>query len=173
LKFLSSFKFSLYKRYSDDIVIVCDKSERINVERFIYSKIHTDYNLTIQENKTECVHFSKEDNFLKSDKNLNYLGFAFDGTSTFIKSSSLAGYYRTIKTYIKQASRRAAKRKPGKNNSIFRKKIYKLGHLYKRNYYNYAKRAAYLMDDEPNQIKGQVKNHWKIIHKEFSKRSNI
>jgi hypothetical protein len=171
LSFLSNFDDSLYRRYSDDIVIVCNPLSRNEIENFIYDKIHKDYNLIIQPEKTECVSFTLLNNELISDKALNYLGFSFDGRATFLKPASLAGYYRTIKTYIKQASRRANKRKTGKNNAIFKKKIYKLGHLYKRNYFNYAKRASLVMDDEQRQIKGQVKNHWKIIHRELAKRN--
>ncbi|MCO5936613.1 reverse transcriptase domain-containing protein [Mucilaginibacter sp. RB4R14] len=171
LRFLSNFDASLYRRYSDDIVIICNPLSRDEIESFIYDKIHKDYNLIIQPEKTECVNFTLSNDELVSDKALNYLGFSFNGTTTFLKPASLAGYYRTIKTYIKQAARRANRRKAGKNDTIFKKKIYKLGHLYKRNYFNYAKRASLVMDDEQSQIRGQVKNHWKIIHKELAKRS--
>jgi hypothetical protein len=113
-----------YRRYSDDILIICspDKAEKIN--EYISSLI-LKYRVEISKDKTEKFLFKK----LAYNKNgderitaikitetkriidcpLTYLGFEFRGYNTLIKSTNIAKYYRRVIEIIKRRSKRAIK----------------------------------------------------------------
>jgi hypothetical protein len=101
----------IYKRYSDDMVVVCPLDKKQEVIDLFNKKI-SDINLTIQNKKTQIFHFHRDKNLLKCgqeyeslinfDKNFIYLGLEFDGAHVKIKSASLSGYYRKMKRTIKR-----------------------------------------------------------------------
>ena len=106
----------IYRRYSDDFIIVLPK-KLLNYETF---KIFVDYvinlshnivNLTIEENKTKMFSVSKGNVFdIKSNKNtsLDYLGFILQQNTIAIRPKSIYKFYyrgrRAIK-YSTMASR--------------------------------------------------------------------
>ncbi|WP_212590522.1 reverse transcriptase domain-containing protein [Williamwhitmania taraxaci] len=115
-----------YRRYSDDIVLVCETDERNEVLSFVMDAIRgKETQLTISEKKTEVSTFKKE--FVGKEERLQvyreetgtprynvpfvYLGFEFYGYQTLIKSANLAKYYRRLKDSIRRASRRADRKK--------------------------------------------------------------
>ncbi|QXU39818.1 reverse transcriptase domain-containing protein [Pedobacter sp. D749] len=114
-----------YRRYSDDILILCKPSvvDEINsyinnlisryrieistdkTERFLFKKMP--YNKTGDERITSIKILSETENII--DCPVNYLGFEFRGYNTLIKSTNLAKYYRRLITIIKRRARRALK----------------------------------------------------------------
>lgn len=128
-----------YKRYSDDIVVICNPNQAEFVEKYIYtlvqeSKVH------ISENKTEKFifrnhiyspnHSEKRLTCFKIDKKSNkeietpllYLGFEFRGYNTVIKSANLSRYYRKIISVTKRRCKRAKlvlKKDPQAKKAIF------------------------------------------------------
>lgn len=127
-----------YRRYSDDIIVICEESETETVENFVLNKIK-EIDLIISKEKTEKTLFKKENEKLQSfqikgdklikDIPLNYLGFEFYGYKTLVKSKNLAGFYREMKQTIKRKSRRIEKLKEKKlldEAPIFKRKIYRL-----------------------------------------------
>ena len=128
-----------YRRYSDDIIVVCAKENVISVKEFIHKEIKK-IELQISEAKTEEIHFKlNEFNELESFrlKNtkvlqkypLKYLGFEFHGQKILIKSSNLASFYRDMKDSIRVKNRRIEKIKEKyllDNAPIFKRKIYRL-----------------------------------------------
>lgn len=185
----------LYLRYCDDILIVCNQlnSERI-IEK-VYQEIEN-YGLEIQKKKEEKILFLKdpsgrlnsfnakklqEEGFSvppsthagKFQKNLQYLGFEFNGKEAFIRSSSMSRYYRRMKARVRKTVNMAYGSK-GKGQQIFKKRLYsRYTHLGKRNFITYALRSAspsYLNSDKQerlgmnsNSIRRQVARHFAIL----------
>ncbi|MCT4005153.1 RNA-dependent DNA polymerase [Elizabethkingia anophelis] len=189
-------KGGYYKRYSDDMIVICKMSEAEKIEKLFYSEIQK-YKLEIQPQKTQKFIFQQSTdslscgqqfkNNINPHKNLIYLGFEFDGKKVLLKSASLAGYYRKMKKNI----RRAKYYSRTHNKKIFKRRLYKKFtfrgarkyNIYRwdsteqkfkitkqqnwGNFLSYAKKSANIMDN--NGIKKQIKNHWKIFHKELNK----
>tara|TARA_R110002110_G_scaffold208363_4_gene420685 strand:- start:975 stop:2501 length:1527 start_codon:yes stop_codon:yes gene_type:complete len=191
----------IYRRYSDDMVVVCPLNKKDEIINLFQCAI-TDVKLRVQSHKTQVFVFKKVDDKLicgeyyskviNWNKNFCYLGFDFDGQSTYLKSSSISGYYRKMKRTIKR-SKYYSKRKTNKNKGeIFKRRIlmkysYK-GAKRKRvwlwsekkkgfiksdrydwgNFLSYAYKASNEMDN--NKIKGQIKRHWKILNKNLPKK---
>lgn len=176
----------IYKRYSDDIVVVCDLDKLDYFQGYILENIKK-YKLLINEEKVDVTIFKKNeqgclrsfsDNALEvnSYKNLQYLGFEFNGSSLFIRSKSLANYYRNMKKKIRKSVNMAYGKKSktkNNNNLVFKKKLFKK-YLYKgrRSFISYASRAMKLENDmfSSDKIKKQLANRFKIMNNELQKR---
>lgn len=127
-----------YRRYSDDIVIICSESQIKFVENFVKEEIDK-IKLLISIPKTEITVFKKINNRLQSyryndgvlRKNipLNYLGFEFYGYQTLLKSKNLANFYREMKQSVKRKYKRSEKIKEKylmDSTPIFKRKIYRM-----------------------------------------------
>lgn len=97
----------LYRRYSDDIVIVCNIEDGILFREFILNEIQK-FDLEIQKEKTNTFLFQRKENRyfcykqlsngnLNPNKKISYLGFEFDGKYVYLKSASLSKFYRKMK----------------------------------------------------------------------------
>lgn len=187
----------LYRRYSDDIVIICDYEDGVKYKNIVMQKIK-EYALEIQEKKTNSFLFSKIDNrkccykiisegIFSSRKRFSYLGFEFDGKYSYLKSGSLAKYYRSLKKTIMRGAFYSVHSKYKQDKGkIFRRRVYKrfsyLGakrkivwqhnkaenkwiKRYKHdwgNYITYANMARFNMKN--NRIKNQISSHWRKIN---------
>lgn len=128
-----------YRRYSDDIVMICKKNQINLVEKFIKEKTKTSY-LKVSLEKTEKTLFKinndrlqsykiKKDGTLKENVPLNYLGFEFYGYQTLLKSKNLANFYRAMKQTIKRKHKRVESVKEKHlidDAPIFKRQIYRL-----------------------------------------------
>lgn len=127
-----------YRRYSDDIIILCKKEQIEHVEDIFLNEIKK-IELSVSLDKTEKTLFKINDNRLQSyriidDKlkfnlPLNYLGFEFYGYQTLIKSKNIAQFYREMKQSIKIKDKRVKSLKEKfliDELSIFKRKIYRL-----------------------------------------------
>ena len=197
-----------YRRYSDDIIIICKKEQIELVESYIKTEIKKS-KLDVSLEKTEKTLFKednnrlqsfriKEDNSLKPNVPLNYLGFEFYGYQTLIKSKNLAKFYRGMKQTIKRKHKRVEKIKEKyllDEAPIFKRKIYrqysfkgeksrllpaKKTHFidgkakteyFDRKYRGNYLRYAYRAADELEapEIKRQLRNHWKILQETMKK----
>jgi hypothetical protein len=155
----------LYRRYCDDIIIVCEPDKAEALQKFAIDKIKEDYLLTIQDKKVELTEFrpnskgktrafnkkkiiengvetidaSNEQRYYKS---LQYLGFEFNGQNVFVRSSSLSRYFRKMKARIVKTVSMAYS-KTGKSDKIFTEQLlHKYSHLGKRNFLSYVYNAA-------------------------------
>lgn len=113
-----------YRRYSDDILILCSPEQVDTIDKYV-NKLIVKYEVEISQEKTERFLFRKlvynknNDKRITSirvtesasiiDSPLTYLGFEFRGYNTLIKSTNIAKYYRRIIEIIKRRSRRAIK----------------------------------------------------------------
>jgi Reverse transcriptase (RNA-dependent DNA polymerase) len=154
----------LYRRYSDDIIIICPIGNENEIMQWISSLIKCKFRLTINAEKTEKVIFQNQKSTYKNS--LRYLGFEFDGENTLLKSASLAKYFRKMKMLIKSKALKSyvlQKAKKTIHTQIFRKHIYKkYSHLGKQNYISYSYRSSKIL--RSIKIRQQLSRHWKQIH---------
>lgn len=124
----------IYRRYSDDMVVVCPLDIKDDLCKLVYGEINN-YRLEIQLAKTQIFQFKKEkgkllcgqefDKIVNWNKNFIYLGFEFDGESVLLKSASLSGYYRKMKRYVRRAKHFTNNRYSKTNGTIFKRRIFK------------------------------------------------
>ena len=169
----------LYKRYSDDIVVICKPEFRKEMEDLVINSIKDEktFNLTINPSKVDVAVFTKTKNGLICDKPLRYLGFEFDGKTARIKGASLAKFYRQMKRAVKAQARKANHNKKRKGVNAPTARIYKHD-IYKRHSHLaskskdrsfpiYAKDAARIMR-EPAILK-QLSQTWTNLQDEIEK----
>lgn len=128
-----------YRRYSDDIVMICKENQIQLIEDFVKDEMKKN-ELTVSLEKTEKTLFKVNNNRLQSYKlendgslkenvPLNYLGFEFYGYQTLIKSKNLANFYRAMKQTIKRKHKRVESIKEKHlldEAPIFKRKLYRL-----------------------------------------------
>lgn len=191
-----------YKRYCDDLIVICETKDVNYINTEILKKIK-EYNLTIQPKKTELIEFKNNSagkirsfNKKKIDeakaklnssnekeyyKNLQYLGFEFNGQNIYIRPGSLSRYFRKVKGRIVKTVMMAYSKK-SKHDIIKKRQIFeKYSHFGDRNFISYAKNAAkeiyYNSRKEPKEgmdslsIKRQIAAHFRIIENEIAKTS--
>lgn len=169
----------LYRRYSDDFILVVPKSEVINDNYFkdLCSDIKEyafNCKIYLNEDKSEYLKFNN--NFIYNlgnnyTGNLDYLGFVFDGTRVSMRGKSPYKFYRQAKKLISLAQR--VKKVKKLEGLPYQKKIYglytDLGGKYGKygNFIDYARNAQNKFDtispNTENLIMNQIKNRKKRI----------
>lgn len=112
-----------YRRYSDDLIVICKPEDAREVKKFVIEAIESS-GVSISEEKTEEFLFGHRPKNTYSSRltsikignekqTVNYpftfLGFEFYGYQTLIKSANLAKFYRRMIYSIKRKSKRALK----------------------------------------------------------------
>jgi len=169
----------IYRRYSDDIVVVCKKSDYEELKNKVKEEIKK-YELVINDDKTDTTYFLNDgkgnltgfSNKMVAKK-MQYLGFDFDGINSYIRSNSLAKYYRKMKSVTRKAVSMAYGKKSktkDNDNKIFKKNLYKR-YLFKgrRSFISYALRADKILGG--NTIKKQLKKRFKIMSNYIQKKT--
>jgi hypothetical protein len=156
--FVKQFEDTLYRRYSDDIFIICDKKNVEMIQKLLVNKIN-EAKLTINQKKSEAFLIKQKNNsefsiykckdpanpkweaetlleyFYKENQfPIQYLGFEFFGKEVHIRSLSLSKYYKTMKKDVRRRAVYAfyAKlRKEKTGNENINSSIYKTS-LYRR-----------------------------------------
>lgn len=193
----------IYRRYCDDLLIICKPDQVNDIKDYMINLINSEYHLTIQDKKTDVIdfmpasngqirsfkrEFDKESstfnsigNDEKNFKNLQYLGFEYNGKSIYIRASSLSRFFRKMKARVVKTISMAYS-KNAKSNKIFKQQIYsRYTHLGKRNFLSYATNASkkYYVNsngdrkegmNSPN-IKRQIAAHVRILMQEIEKTS--
>lgn len=152
----------LYRRYSDDIIIVCQPSSAKAMLSFVLKEIKKlGSAIEISEEKTEICNFRREGSRLFCDAAVTYLGFTFDGRRVLLRARTLSRYYRRM-TYAARGAVRAG----GQPDKTYRRKLFReFTHLGKRNFYSYAKKAAAIFDCAgPTD---QLRRHFRILHRKL------
>ena len=168
----------LYRRYCDDIIVVCENKHFDIIKGNLYSEIEK-LNLSIQPEKEEVVRFLFSDtgqlrgyDYLERNKykNLQYLGFEFNGQNRYIRSSSLSRFFRRMKAGVRETVKRAYGTN-SKDGRVFKKKLYdQFTHLGGRNFLTYVYRAAKTMNNSKT-IKSQVSEHFKLLNKTLKEKT--
>lgn len=101
-----------YRRYSDDLVVLCREGDVQRVVQEVSFIIDNDCGLEVQAAKTQVNVFRSEGSHVKcylhpmnTEKPFQYLGFDFDGERIRIRSASLAKFYRKMKGAIRRRAR--------------------------------------------------------------------
>jgi hypothetical protein len=131
-----------YRRYSDDMVIICNRHNAEYLKEFIETSIKESL-VEISKEKTEVFLFKEmilgnqptRLTSIKMTKDtciieapFTYLGFEFYGSQTLIKSANLAKFYRRMISTVKRKSKLALKiaENEGKKPIIFKRRLHKL-----------------------------------------------
>jgi hypothetical protein len=144
----------LYRRYCDDILIVCDTKHKDDLLKLACDEI-AKLGLHINKDKAEEVTFKvnnkKElrgydglllDEGIERYRNLQYLGFEFDGWRTYIRSASMAKFYRRMIARVGEVAK-AAVGNNAKGKRPWTRKIYDRYTVHgSRNFPTYAFNAA-------------------------------
>lgn len=125
-----------YQRYSDDLIIVCDQKDEKYFNDLIREEIEIKAKLDIQAKKTNIYRYeisnSKgeftggilENGDVKSNKQLEYLGFEYDGVKVRVKTAGFSKFYRTMKRSFRRGAH-FAKKAHIPSNSLFEARLYK------------------------------------------------
>lgn len=168
-----------YRRYSDDILWICDEDKVHDVLKAVDTGLtERGAKLTRSTEKTEISIFSADTTGKIScysldksgekipQKPFQYLGFTFDGKKKLVRSSTLSKFHRRLKYAVRGAKRAARK---ADNDKVYRKKLNdKFTHLGKRNFITtYMKNALKEMGD--NSLSKQVSGSYERVSKELTK----
>ncbi len=159
----------VYRRYSDDILLICPPTLNLQTQSMVEKWIG-ELRLNISRDKTVIAKFRmNSDGVLKSDKPIQYLGFEFDGTHSYIRSGTIAKFQRRVKLEVRRAKQIAYFSNNGNGRGvIYKRNIYrKFSHLGKNNFIGYLERAEYKM--KSSSIKKQKKKSWALLTKTISK----
>lgn len=191
----------IYRRYCDDILIICSNEQAISLQNFLIQKIKSEYDLTIQERKVELIEFNYNSkgqiraynkkriindsvSYPYTDryyKPLQYLGFEFNGKDILIRPSSLSRYFRKMKRRIVKTVAMAYSNN-SKGTKIWKEQIFhRYSHLGKRNFISYALTASkesytnskgqIKVGMNSNAIKRQLSRHFSILVKSIEEKS--
>lgn len=184
MKALANQYNGMYRRYSDDFVLVIPKrqyNELLSSEAFSQvahkvQEIATENKINLQVDKTELLEYKQNTIFnLQNNEEyrLDYLGFVFNGLTVEMRGKSPYKFYREAKKLIARAHR--VKHKRHLRRLPYRKRIYglytdmglergKYG-----NFISYAKRAQegfdHISPNTKNLMMNQIKNRKKKIEK--------
>jgi hypothetical protein len=171
-----------YRRYSDDIIVICKPEQANYVETYVTTAI-TESKVEMSKDKTERFLFVKSHKndmpvitsikITKSGRKVGvpftYLGFEFYGDKTLIKSSNLAKFYRRMIRAVKAKSKRAmthCEQKPGIPLIIYRRQLYKL-------YTKYPLSASNIKSNYKQLVKNERGDyHFRIIRRVKQNSSN-
>lgn len=158
-----------YMRYCDDILCIVPFSQAENLFELVDGLIG-EYQLEINEMKTDTIHFSKVSGTLEAKRPLQYLGFTFDGVRKLIRSSAFAKFSDKMRRGVnlaQQTAKKHNKRRP-KAARIWRQTLYeRYSHLGNRNFVRYGLRAAEKMNSDA--IKKQLRPLWKRLEQRIAK----
>lgn len=145
---------AFYRRYSDDIVVICDDSSANEVELEI-TRLLRDAKLEINVSKTEVSCFKRGRRISGPGE---YLGFMFSEDTVGLRSSTLGRQWRKMKRAIRRAEHKA--RGAANNNcpgKLYTRKLRKrfLGKS-SRSFSSYGRRGAKAFDGSGSRIRRQV-----------------
>lgn len=142
---------ALYRRYSDDILVICPPQHEKAAEQEIMRLIKNE-RLVISPAKTERTAFSGS-GVLASARAAQYLGFRLHGTGAAIRESSLARQWRKMRRAIRRTKKIAERQMAaGKSKQVYTKRLFRrFSHLKVRdadglrtirNFSSYGRRSA-------------------------------
>ena len=173
-----------YRRYSDDILILCPPEHFAALDAAIGQAliIHTK-TLSLNGDKREEVRFALPGSNLVSfppatvGKPLQYLGFTFDGRRVCVRGGTLSRYYRRMASSVRVARVRARLAKDGKLNGRDvvhkREMLASHSHLGARSFVSsYAKMSASTMGPlGADSIRRQLSRHMDVLKQRLDGKS--
>jgi hypothetical protein len=163
---------AMYRRYSDDILIVCGDEEAAEVEKIVRALLLIE-GLKISDKKTEITHFDPSAQSLPMAKRAaQYLGFSFYPDGAAIRPSSISKQARKIRRSVTRAKRAAQKGTGVLHTRKLRKRFSLIvdgstGRIL-RNFPSYGYRSADAFDDGAK-IRSQVQRLERLLAREIAK----
>lgn len=151
---------SIYRRYSDDILLIASPGLVAQAKDFIADEA-TKIGLTVHKGKTEISRFSSSGGAQTVDRPVTYLGFTFDGQRVSLRPRTLSRYYRRMTYAARSTARGAGKAGKSAKESFKRAVFSEFTHLGRRNFYSYAKRADSKFHNSI--VKRQLRRHFQIL----------
>lgn len=162
-----------YYRYCDDLLIIIATEKVKEIENYAMEIIR-ELKVDINPEKTLKSTFVLKDGCLCADKDLQYLGFMFNGRDTYLRSSSISRYHQKLKKSVSLSKKTMNKynlvrqKNSKEEKQLFKRKIYEnYSHLGKSNFIKYGLRAKKLMDSL--KIKKQIKKLSNKLYTEINK----
>lgn len=123
-----------YQRYSDDLIIVCSQEDEGYFYDLIRGSVEKLTKLNIQPKKTNIYRYEMIDgkfvggilngNTVSKNKQLEYLGFQYDGKKVRVKTVGFSKFYRSMKRTFRRGIYFASKPE-NKNHNLFEERLYK------------------------------------------------
>ena len=158
-------KDAYYQRYSDDLIIVCDQKNEEHFYSLIRDSTKKLTKLDIQRDKTNIYRYEMngsqfiggilKNNVISPNKQLEYLGFEYDGKKVRVKTVGFSKFYRSMKRAFRRGIHFASKPE-NKSHKLFEER------LLKRYTYKGAKRRL-IYKPNPMSDSGFIrtkKQHW-------------
>lgn len=128
-------KNAYYQRYSDDLIIICDQKDEDYFAELIRKEIEVEANLEIQTKKTNIYRYELNEKLefrggiikngvVNSNKQLEYLGFKYDGEKITVKTAGFSKFYRTMKRSFRRGAH-FAKAAHIPSDALFETRLYK------------------------------------------------
>ena len=124
-----------YQRYSDDLIIICDQSDEDYFYQLMRKEIEVRSKLDIQPKKTKIYRYNLDENSkfagglldedtINRNKQLEYLGFVYNGKKVFVKTAGFSRFYRKMRKSFKRGAHFAGKAHIP-SDSLFETRLYK------------------------------------------------
>ena len=168
---------ALYRRYSDDVLIVC-KPRYAKEAMSKIMKLITKEKLEIADSKTEQTDFDANSTIDYASKAAQYLGFTLDESGPAIRQSSLSRQWRKMRRAIRKTRKTAEARiAAGQSDKVYTKRLYRRFTYLKvsdgdsvrtlRNFSSYGRRSAEAFG-EGDKILRQVRKFERATMKELA-----
>lgn len=157
----------LYRRYSDDILLVCKPEHQTELQGALEEAMR-DAKLELHDGlgkRATCRIAPDTKGVIHCHPPLQYLGFSFDGQTVRIRSQTVARFFRRMRKAIRREQHLARQRAAAGGDSRVRRKLLysKFSHLGSRNFV-----TGYAVDSQRaftrNAIAAQLKSHWRDLH---------
>ena len=160
---------ALYRRYSDDILIVCRSEHVESGERFIEELVKSE-RLQLSPEKTERTYFDISRTTSSNNRSAQYLGFEFSEDGMRIRNSSLSRQWRRLKKAFNRTIAVGTNEiEVGSADKIWTKKLRKRFSPHNgRNFSSYLRRCDKAFGND-SKIMRQRRRLEQSAEKEFSK----
>jgi hypothetical protein len=165
----------LYRRYSDDILLVVPQAQfKVAADEIAGGLVSMPGPIVENDEKRIVSVFNARGQLERGDiqingekvrsRELQYLGFTYDGDKIRIRSQTIARYWRRVTWGVRAAKRRAAGNPV--ENRLYKRKLYRrFSHLGRSNLHSYKRNSIAKMGDTG--IKEQFSRNWVKLEKEM------
>lgn len=157
----------IYRRYSDDILLVCAEEHAIDAEDKVVSML-SNLRLEISRDKTEITRFAPGSGAPLSERAAQYLGFNLYPDGPGIRPSSLSRQWRKMRRSLRRTAKIAsAAISKGKATKVYTKRLRRrFTPLAFRNFSSYARRSARVFGGD-EKITQQVRRFEKEVERQL------
>lgn len=157
----------IYRRYSDDILIVCAEDHAVNAEDRVIALLSA-LRLDISKDKTEITRFDPGSRRPLSNRAAQYLGFNLYPDGPGIRPSSLSRQWRKMRRSLKRTAKIASVAiSRGKATKVYTKRLRRrFTPLAFRNFSSYARRSASIFGGD-EKITQQIRRFEKEVERQL------